>query len=554
MTMPQGNIRYIYSSTTGNLQTISSPDGVTLNYAHDGSLLTSTSWSGAIQGSVSQIYDHDFRVISQSINGANPVTLLRDSDGLLTQVGDLHIHRDTGAGFISGTTLGSTPMATSQNYNSFGELSGYFATYGGSPLYSSSYTRDAVGRIVQRQETIAGLATTYSYEYDAAGRLQRVLENDALVSEYAYDKNGNRTRYTNGLGASLVGTHDAQDRLISYGDSTYTYTENGDLASKTSGSSTTSYSYDVLGNLKQITLPNGIAIEYIIDGQNRRVGKKVNGTLVQGFIYQNVLKPVAELDGAGQLVSRFVYGTKAHVPDVMIKGGKTYRIISDHLGSVRLVVDVESGDIAQRMDYDEYGVVTQDTSPGFQPFGFAGGLYDHQTSLVRFGARDYDAEMGRWTAKDPIGFRGGDTNVYNYALMDPVNFMDYNGFDVYPMHDNYLNYELALALSEWDETRNKYNMCPMSPPEVGITDCEGRTWEQDSHGKKKYRSDKGDECGYNDDGTVWPGSYNHVPNKYNPLHGLFDYLPWKLRPTSYPQGLTNLYQCNVSEPPTYRCK
>jgi len=136
---------------------------------------------------------------------------------------------------------------------------------------------------------------------------------------------------------------------------------------------------------------------------------------------------VAELDGTGAVVSRFVYGTKDNVPDYMEKGGVTYRILSDHLGSVRLVVDAATGAVAQRLDYDEFGVVLQDTAPGFQPFGFAGGIYDHQTKLVRFGARDYDAEVGRWTSKDPIGFRGGDENLYGYVLDDPVNKTDAEG-------------------------------------------------------------------------------------------------------------------------------
>ena len=114
----------------------------------------------------------------------------------------------------------------------------------------------------------------------------------------------------------------------------------------------------------------------------------------------------------------------------MIKGGVTYRIITDHLGSPRLVVNTRHRRVAQRIDYDALGNVSTDTNPGFQPFGFAGGLYDRDTGLVRFGARDYDPAVGRWTTKDPIDFAGGDANLYAYAVGDPINFSDYYGLDV----------------------------------------------------------------------------------------------------------------------------
>jgi YD repeat-containing protein len=84
---------------------------------------------------------------------------------------------------------------------------------------------------------------------------------------------------------------------------------------------------------------------------------------------------VAELDGSGAVVSRFVYATHVNVPDYLVKGGQTYRLVLDHLGSVRLVVNTSDGTVAQRLDYDEYGRITQNTSPGFQPFGYAG-AYD----------------------------------------------------------------------------------------------------------------------------------------------------------------------------------
>lgn len=134
----------------------------------------------------------------------------------------------------------------------------------------------------------------------------------------------------------------------------------------------------------------------------------------------------AELDGNNNFIARFVYADKGHVPSYMIKNGSSYRFISDHLGSVRLVVNVRTGEVQQRMDYDAWGNVTEDTNPGFQPFGYAGEIYDRDTGLTRFGARDYDPEVGRWTTKDPIGFRGG-LNHYSYVNNKPVNYIDPEG-------------------------------------------------------------------------------------------------------------------------------
>jgi RHS repeat-associated protein len=91
------------------------------------------------------------------------------------------------------------------------------------------------------------------------------------------------------------------------------------------------------------------------------------------------------------------------------------------------VVDASTGAVAQRIDYDEFGRVLLDTNPGFQPFGFAGGIDDRDVALVRFGARDYDTETGRWTAKDPVRFEGGLANLYGYALGDPANVIDSSG-------------------------------------------------------------------------------------------------------------------------------
>lgn len=418
--VPNGSYQFDYNATTGQLESLIAPGGEQLSYSHDGFLTTGVASAGTINGTVGYSYNDDFRLQSLSING-QAVSFTYDNDGLLTGAGALVLSRDTANGLLDTTSLGV--VITDNDVSSFGELGSFSAAVSGSDVYSVDYQRDKLGRITQKTETIQGIATVSDYTYDLAGRLDTVSENDVVVRDYDYDSNGNRIAI-NGI---TVGSYDNQDRLLSYNSCTYQYTANGELDTRDCTDQVLDVDYDVLGNLRTATLPNGDVIDYVIDGQNRRIGKKVNGTLVQGFLYQDQLNPVAELDGSGNVIARFIYADKANVPAYMIKGGNTYRIVSDHLGSPRLVINVADGSIAQRLDYDEWGNVAEDTNPGFQPFGFAGGIHDRDTGLIRFGARDYSPEIGRWASKDPIGFQGDGTNLYGYVLSDPINFYDQNG-------------------------------------------------------------------------------------------------------------------------------
>jgi RHS repeat-associated protein len=435
MVTPTGAYGYTYNATSGQLTRITAPDNGQLNFTYNGFLLTGQSWSGQVAGSVTQAYDNSFRMNSQSVNGANAITFQYDNDDLLTRAGELNMTRDPQkGGLLTGTALGS--MQTVQTYNAFGELASFDAQYSNTQYFHTQYTRDKLGRITEKTESIQGGLVTESYGYDLDGRLTTVNRN-GVTTTYEYDANGNRVSSLRAGGEAISGTYDVQDRLLSYGDCSYQYTANGELTQKTCGGETTTFNYDVLGNLLAVTFTPSLAgegwgeeitqIQYIIDGQNRRIGKKVNGVKTQGFLYADQLNPVAELGPTNTVISRFIYGTKINVPDYMVKGGVTYRIISDHLGSPRLVINTGNGAVAQWIDYDEFGNVILDTNPGFQPFGFAGGIYDQHTKLVRFGARDYDAQTARWTAKDPIKFDGRDTNLYGYAFKDPINFIDPNG-------------------------------------------------------------------------------------------------------------------------------
>lgn len=452
ITSPEGEYRYSFLPG-GRLDTLLAPGGHGLDYGYDGPLLTSVASTGAAPGTVAYTYDANFWLDTVSAGGAL-VDYGYDNDGLLTsaRIGatTLTLARKPENGLLTGTTVGQ--VTDNLGYNGFGEPTSYSASRGTATQFSAGYTRDALGRIETRSESVLGQAAVDQYSYDLAGRLDTVHRGDALVSDYRFDANGNREEHRIGAASTLrgsarpclgdlsgtndvliVGHYDAQDRMTAYGTCSFGYTANGELTQRTdtATNATTTYRYDVFGNLREATLPNDTELAYDIDGQNRRIGKRVNGTRVQGFLYLNQLEPIAELDGSGNVVANFVYADRANTPSLMLKDGKIYRVIADHLGSVRLVIDIATGDVAQRMEYDEYGNVVEDTSPGFQPFGYAGGIYDRDTGLTRFGARDYDPISGRWTAKDPIKFRAGDTNIFAYAYSDPINRTDVSGLASY---------------------------------------------------------------------------------------------------------------------------
>ena len=111
----------------------------------------------------------------------------------------------------------------------------------------------------------------------------------------------------------------------------------------------------------------------------------------------------------------------------MERGGARYAIATDQVGTPRVVTDA-TGAIVKAIDYDSFGVPLSDSAPGFfLPFGFAGGLADPVSGLVRFGRRDYEPQTGRWTARDPVLFDGGQANLYLYAGGDPVGQRDPTG-------------------------------------------------------------------------------------------------------------------------------
>ncbi len=414
-----------YDVSTGQVTSLSAPHGVAQSVTYNGALSTGASWTGPVTGNVQYTYDNAFRLSGILVNGNGVAGPSYDRDGLPVTNGFLQMTYRSDNGLL--VNLSAANYSGKWSYDSLAQVRTYMVVNElfGDTLFSASYTYDKLGRITQLAERLQADTATYAYGYDAAGRLATVKKSGATVAAYSYDLNGNRLQATYPSG-NVVGAVDNQDRLLSFGSNTYAYTGNGELKLKVTGADSTKYRYDAFGNLRDVYLPTGDHIEYVIDAQQRRIGRKLNGTLQKGWLYQSQLAIAAEVDVGGTVTKTFEYATHGNVPDWMYANGVPYRIVTDHLGSVRLVVDV-NGMVAQRIDYDAYGRVLTNTNPGFQPFGYAGGLLDDVTGLTRFGARDYDSEIGRWTTRDPMGVEIVNGNAYSYSEGRPTFQNDISG-------------------------------------------------------------------------------------------------------------------------------
>src|SRR5690606_13384671 len=111
----------------------------------------------------------------------------------------------------------------------------------------------------------------------------------------------------------------------------------------------------------------------------------------------------------------------------IVQGGASYRVVTDHLGSVRRVVNVANGaDVLAELSYDELGVASG-SGLGNVPFGFAGGLFDADTGLVRLAGRDYDPRLGRFLSPDAFAWQSGRSNAYVYLNNAPTSAEDRSG-------------------------------------------------------------------------------------------------------------------------------
>ena len=233
------------------------------------------------QGIFTYTWDDNFFLAGLELaSGADTVTVpfSRDLDGAITDNAPFAVTRDGPLRLPSG--IGDGALAITYAYDSLGRVASRTHTVDGQEAYQVGFTYDNLGRIGQKIETIAGTTHTYDYAYDVDGQLTEVQRDGAVVEDYSYDLNGNRTSTF-----SATASYDTQDRLTELGGVTYTFDADGFLTQR--GSDT--FTYSARGELLSASV-DGQTITYTYDGLSRRVGRTdTSGT--HQYLYGNPGNP-----------------------------------------------------------------------------------------------------------------------------------------------------------------------------------------------------------------------------------------------------------------------
>ena len=322
---------------------------------------------------------------------------------------------------------GGAFVSSESSYNADNTLASLINKAGAGIVSSHSYGYDALGNRSTQIERVGATTTNYAYSYDALNRLTQVNNGNAgQLESYAYDPIGNRTGKQVG-GTVTAAKYDAANQLTELRSgslagallATLGYDANGNL--KTRSDTGLSLNYDALNRMTQATLA-GQTSSYVYDDQGRRIQKTVAG-LASNFLYDG--PHIAAEYGAAWGVPQAQYVQGATIDNPLIRvGTSTSQYL--HQDGINSVVAATSGtntiDASQR--FDAWG--NKIASTGAQPrFGYTGREPD-ETGLVFYRARYYDAPVGRFTQRDPIGLLDG-LNPYSYVGGNPVTYVDPNG-------------------------------------------------------------------------------------------------------------------------------
>ena len=176
-----------------------------------------------------------------------------------------------------------------------------------------------------------------------------------------------------------------------------------------------------------------VKYSYLADG-GKASALKGNG---EGLVYRSSLIYRRASDGTLSLESA------AFAEGMLTPAGVRYHV-TDHLGSVRAVVDGESGAFLEAGKYDAYGSreeqMTEGSSDATLRWHFTGKedqSPDFGTAYTDFGARQYSPSLRRWLVPDPLSEKYYDVSPYVYCNDNPVNMVDVDGREMTDFFNKY---------------------------------------------------------------------------------------------------------------------
>lgn len=388
-------------------------------------------WKGVAQGKFVYSYDNlanlsnihaDFNTLTGPVSFDMPIHW--NADNTLSKYGPFdYKYEEVGKRFSSAQ---DEKMNVSVSYDSMGRVDGFVNTQNGKEVYRLNGVYNNRGLMESKTITLPDETIKYSYIYDGDGQLKTVTRSSGVegttVENYSYDLNKNLTsREVTGSAATIHVIGDF-DQLEKVGNVSYKYDADGQLSQR--GNDT--FYYTVKGELLEAAI-DGEVIRYGYDALGRRTSRVSDEGTTQ-YLYGNPKdqnQVTHSVDPSG-VVTAYLYGPGGQIMAIE-RNNQRYYIITDQVGTPERIYD-EAGSLVKKLRYDSYGILLSDSNPEFElELGYAGGIEDKETGLVRFGLRDYDPASGRWNSRDPIHYQGGQANLYAYVNNDPVNKRDPSG-------------------------------------------------------------------------------------------------------------------------------
>ncbi|MGO9265479.1 MAG: RHS repeat-associated core domain-containing protein [Candidatus Binataceae bacterium] len=275
-----------------------------------------------------------------------------------------------------------------------------------------------------------GVIATYGYDadsrlismtYGTGGNCASAPSNLGTLT-YAYDADGRRTAKggtlaTGGLPAAVAGTsYNADNEQTNFAGPAFAYDANGNLTTDAANS----YTWDARNHLTAIG--GGTAANFVYDALGRRISKTIGGATTQ-FLYDGS-NPVQELDSGNNVLASMLTGLDIDEYLARTDASGTSAFLTDALGSTVGLVG-SAGSITTSYTYDPFGNTTVSGSSS-NPYQFTGRENDG-TGLYFDRARYYSSTYQRFVSQDPIGFRGGDSNLFAYVSNGTTNWIDPQG-------------------------------------------------------------------------------------------------------------------------------